>query len=76
MPLTDVMPMDTEARKERMRSVLTAYVRKDLQGAEFRRLLRLAHTEGLLAGLLQNLKVRLTKRPMRQFQLPGNRSNA
>lgn len=49
------VPLSIEARKERLRSMLNGYDLQDLRGAEFRRLLTLAHTEGLLAGLLQEV---------------------
>ena len=46
----------TELRKKELRETLAAWDRKDVQGAHFRRLLRFAHTEGLLAGLLREIE--------------------
>jgi len=46
----------TEKRRADLRQTVTYYDLQDLKGAEFLRLLRLAHTEGLLIGLLQDIE--------------------
>jgi len=51
------MHLSIDDRKARLRQVVIGYDRQDLLSAEFRRLLHLAHTEGLLAGFLQEIGV-------------------
>src|SRR5712692_10139642 len=47
------MVLSLEDRKTRLREAINAYDRQALKGAEFRRQLNLAHSEGLLDELLQ-----------------------
>jgi hypothetical protein len=48
------MELSLERRMAEISEIMRAYEREDLRGAEFQRQLRLAHSEGLLAELLQN----------------------
>lgn len=46
---------DLDERRAELRELFRQYDLQDLRGAEFQRLLRLAHAEGLLDGFLQDI---------------------
>jgi hypothetical protein len=48
------MNLSLEERRAEISETVKAFDLWDLRGAEFRRLLRFAHAEGLLAGLLRD----------------------
>src|ERR1700730_9094073 len=74
------MDVSLEERKRNLAARFRRYDLQDLKGAEFRRLLRLAHAEGLLAEVLRDTGIQYPQEdfvyrgPLDQLSEPENLS--